>query len=152
MNKIIPLLFLISLFFSCKSEKTLNDFKWFLGKWKGTMQGMDVRETWTMENETSFNGDGFVMSDMDTIFHESTKLQVQNGNIFYIANVPGNPAPVSFKLTFYENHKAIFENPEHDFPKKIIYTHVLPDSLIAVVEGEENGQYRKEELYFKKIN
>ena len=152
MNKLFIRLLFVSLLFSCKSDKNLDEFKWFLGDWKGTMQEMDVHEYWTMENKNSYRGEGFVLSEMDTVFHESTKLEAQNGDIFYIANVPGNPAPVSFKLTLHEKNKAVFENPEHDFPKIITYTLVLPDSLVAVVEGDEDGKHRKEEFHFKKVN
>lgn len=158
MNKLITLALLTSFFFSCgspsvqnKEEKNLDDFKWFLGNWKGKLQEMDVHETWTEENKNSFSGKGVVMLEKDTLFHESTKLCVQDGNIVYIADVPGNPAPVSFKLISYEDNKAVFENPEHDFPKTIIYTLIAPDSLIATVVGSENGTPRKEEFYFKKM-
>src|SRR5688572_2076013 len=128
MNKLIILLFVSSIIFSCgspvseeKQKKNLDTFKWFLGNWKGKIQEMDVHETWTLENENSFSGQGIVMSERDTLFHESTKLEVQGEDIVYIADVPGNPEPVSFKLTSYKDNKAIFENPEHDFPKTITY-------------------------------
>ncbi|MBI4929469.1 MAG: hypothetical protein HY841_01815 [Bacteroidetes bacterium] len=152
MNKLIQGLLLILLFFSCHPDKSLDDFKWFIGNWKGTMQEMEVHETWIKENEKSFSGDGFVLSDKDTLFHESTKLKLQGNDIVYIATVPGNPAPVSYKLTSQKKNKAIFENPAHDFPKIITYYLISPDSLIAVVEGDEDGKHRKEEFHFKKIN
>lgn len=157
MNKPITLLFFTLLLFSCsspsedKKEKNLDEFKWFLGDWKGKIQEMDVHETWTLEKENSFSGEGIVLSEKDTIFHESTRLEVQGDDIVYVANVPGNPAPVSFKLTSFKDNKAIFENPEHDFPKTITYILVSHDSLIAVVEGNEDGKPHKEEFFFKKM-
>ena len=150
MKKKFILFAVISVFISCKSEKTLDDFNWFLGNWKGTMQEMDVYETWTKINSSSFAGEGYVMSEKDTVFHESSKLQVKDGDIFYIADVPGNPEPVPFKLKSNQNKKAIFENKEHDFPKTITYTQISSDSLIAVVEGDDGGTPRKEEFHFKK--
>ena len=158
MNKLITLLLIAAFFSSCgspatsgKSKKNLDEFKWFLGNWKGTMQEMVVYENWKAENENSFDGEGFVMAEKDTMFHESTKLQVQGEDIVYIADVPGNPAPVPFKLTSYKKNIAVFENPEHDFPKTIIYTLVTPDSLVATIQGNEDGKPRKEEFYFKKM-
>jgi hypothetical protein len=91
------------------------------------------------------------MAEKDTMFHESTKLLVQDTDIVYIADVPGNPAPVPFKLTSYKNKKAVFENPQHDFPKTIVYSLIGEDSLVATIDGEENGKPRHEEFYFKKL-
>lgn len=136
---------------ACKPEKNLDELKWFLGSWKGTMQNMDVHEYWTARSEFSFSGEGYVLSGKDTVFHESTKLQFENGNIVYIADIPGNPIPVSFILTSNKNNKIVFENPKHDFPKTITYHLVSPDSLEAIVVGNENGKQRKEEFHFKKV-
>ena len=113
---------------------------------------MDVHEYWTAKSEFSFSGEGYVLSGKDTIFHESTKLLFENGNVVYIADVPGNPSQVHFGLSSNKNNKVVFENPRHDFPKVITYHLVSPDSLEAIVEGSENGKQRKEEFRFKKVN
>src|ERR1051326_3684367 len=154
MKQLFSLFCILSFCFSCGSpsaqdgkEKKLDEFKWFLGNWKGVMQEMDVYETWKMENEHSYNGEGFVMAGKDTMFHESTHLQTQDTDIVYIAAVPGDSAPVPFKLISYKGNKAVFENPQHAFPKTIVYTLVAPDSLVATVDGEEEGKSRHEEFH-----
>jgi hypothetical protein len=43
-----------------------------------------------------------------------------------------------------------FENPEHDFPQRIIYRLETGDALYARVEGTENGKFNKEEFYLKR--
>jgi len=39
----------------------------------------------------------------------------------------------------FNKSEIAFENPEHDFPQHIIYRKVNADSLVAHIEGMEDG-------------
>jgi hypothetical protein len=47
----------------------------------------------------------------------------------------------SFKLISWKENEAVFENPSHDFPQRIIYRR-NGDALQARIEGKMNGQER----------
>ena len=51
---------------------------------------------------------------------------------------PGGRRAASFKLTALEKDKATLENPENDFPKKLVYHRRAADSLVITLTG--NGK------------
>ncbi len=44
----------------------------------------------------------------------------REGSLVYIAQ-PGGNAPTEFVLTELTATRAVFENPRHDYPKRIVY-------------------------------
>jgi len=159
MNKQITLLLFASFLFSCGSpavqeqhEKNLDEFQFLIGKWEGAREEMTLHELWERKDSVQLTGEGVVFSGTDTLFHEKLKLEIRDNDIYYVASVPNNKEPVSFKLVSSENKSWHFENKEHDFPQEIIYHLVRPDSLHATIKGIDNGKPSKEEFFFKKIN
>ena len=84
--------------------------------------------------------------------YEFTLLrQEPNGEIVYIAS-PSQQTQTAFKLTSLRNGEAVFENPEHDFPKKIVYARQPDGSLLAAIEGPgRDGKTRRVEYPFKRV-
>ena len=44
----------------------------------------------------------------------------------------------------------IFENLKHDYPQKITYTKLKPDSLVAKISGIDKGKLSEEQYAMKK--
>lgn len=93
-------------------------------------------------------GQGFRVSQGDTLFAERLRIQVQDDVLYYVADVPHNLDEVWFKLTRITKDEAVFENPQHDFPKIILYRRESEYKLYMRVEGEENGRPRRLEFFF----
>lgn len=49
---------------------------------------------------------------------------------------PRGEASVSFTATELTASRVVFSNPDHDFPNRIIYDRVAPDSLVVVAEAD----------------
>jgi len=96
------------------------------------------------------SGKSFFIKENDTLFSETVRLAQHENDLFYIVTVPNqNEAkPVEFKLTSSTADYLVFENPEHDFPKKITYKLVTKDSLYAEISGDGKSQG----FPFKKVN
>jgi hypothetical protein len=62
---------------------------------------------------------------------------------------PAGRAPVEFKLHAMGERRVTFENPQNDFPQRIIYWRD-GDSLMARIEGRVGGKERSEEWRFTK--
>jgi len=45
----------------------------------------------------------------------------------------------------------VFENPEHDFPRRISYARPDESRLLASIEGPRNGTPRRIEFVFTRI-
>ncbi|TAL58375.1 MAG: hypothetical protein EPN85_11760 [Bacteroidetes bacterium] len=163
--KLTPcLLFLIYFLFlfSCKTEKNLDEFQFLVGQWEGDQQlekpffepsfAIYSSITWKKEDNSFLLGERVAHSGPDTFFHEKIKLEIRDGEIFYITTLPNNKETVSFKMVSFKNSHWTFENKEHDFPQEIIYHFVQPDSLYITLHGNDRGNPFKTEFYFKKLN
>jgi hypothetical protein len=133
--------------FSCeqksKTYAELEKANWFLGKWENKTPEGTFSEEWKVENDSVYYGKSHYVVKNDTIFTETIKLIQSKNNVFYIVTTipPQNGVePVSFKLTSSTTDYLVFENPEHDFPKKITYKLVNKDSLYAEISGDGKKQ------------
>ncbi len=59
----------------------------------------------------------------DTSLLESIELTYKDGEFWYIPTIPdqNNQRQIPFKLVGAKGYYFVFENPEHDFPQRIIY-------------------------------
>lgn len=63
------------------------------------------------------------------------------------AGVRSDPFPASA----LEDGFVVFENPEHDFPQRIIYDGREDGVLIAAIEGDEGGETRRFEFPMRRV-
>ena len=125
---------------------------WIIDKWVSSDGESKSYERWEKINDSLFEGCSETIKSGETIFSEKLKIQKTGNDIFYIADVSHNPEPVKFKLTSLDDIEAVFENPEHDFPKKITYKNEN-GSLHAWIEGPaKNGEWKKIDFFMNKIN
>lgn len=151
MKKTLLLIAVISILISCKNEKpTIADFKWLEGKWLGTSEDMDFFEEWQPLKDNLLDGHGGGFSGADTLFSEKIQIEQRGDDLFYIANVQGSVGAVDFKFTGYKNDSIVFENPQHDFPQRVIYYRLPNDKLYACVDGKDEGVYSRIEFSYQK--
>ena len=122
------------------SQKDSDDFKkldWLEGTWtrQDVKPGQSGHESWQKISAAEWKGLGVNMTGADTIFVEKMNLVIKDGNIYYVANITENKAPVYFKMTAITNDSFICENPQHDFPKKITYQKE-GNKLKATISGD----------------
>jgi hypothetical protein len=130
---------------------SMDKLNWVLDKWVGEGNGGTMYESWVKTDDNLFKGDAYTIRNGDTVFTESLKIEKVGDDIFYVATVAHNPGPVSFKLVGLSDNEAVFENPEHDFPNRIIYTLRDDGSLYARIEGKnKKGVEKIGEFFFKK--
>src|SRR4030095_2067583 len=100
------------------------------GCWRGVDQIEILEEQWTKPAGHTLLGVGRTIRNGKTMFYEFLQIRENSDGIFYIAQ-PNGEKPVSFKLVKVNDTQAIFENPQHDFPQRIIYERALDGSLMA---------------------
>jgi hypothetical protein len=105
------------------ADNTFQKLGWLEGTWTRTnvKPGRSGHERWVKVSETEMQGWGVSMKGSDTSFVEKIKLIAEDGNIYYVADVPENKEPVYFKLIQVLDNGFVCENPQHDFPKRIEY-------------------------------
>lgn len=130
---------------------TLAGLEWMLGTWKSSGGETENYETWMKAGPTEFTGRSYRLDNGDTSILELLTLADTDSGTFYIADVAHNPEPTWFTLTETDGMKATFENPMHGFPNKIIYKMSSPDSMTAILEGEEEGEQTQHEINFERV-
>jgi hypothetical protein len=72
---------------------------------------------------------------------EFLRIAERDGGLVYIAQ-PGGAAPTEFVLTELGGTRAVFENPRHDYPKRIVYALSAEGGLSASIGFTRGGSLR----------
>jgi len=72
-----------------------------------------------------------------TVEFEYLRIEQRADGIYYVAHPKARCPGTDFKLTRATATEAVFENPQHDFPKRIIYRKTGDDSLTATIDAGE---------------
>jgi len=75
-----------------------------------------------------------------TVFHEFFQIRPGANGLVLIVQHARNPKPVEFRATRITDSEAIFENPEHDFPQRILYRKLPGGGLLGRIDGVEKGK------------
>lgn len=130
------------LFAQAQNCTSLGDLRWLLGNWHHADAGKQMTEQWRQVSAQTFEGVGLSRaaagSAVDT---EMLRLAEMSGEIFYLAKVSHNTLPVAFKLTSCDVGTAVFENPSHDFPRRLEYRLMSADRLQVLVRGSGAKSY-----------
>lgn len=122
--------------------RSLDPVRWLLAKWSSQGENQVTTETWTEVSVDTF--EGFVVSEsLDTaeiVPIETLRIVAMSGAVFYIAKVPEHALPISFKMTVCDEQTAVFENPDHDFPRTIAYVLAADGVMtVRVTDGADEG-------------
>jgi len=124
---------------SCDSLAGLH---WLLGDWAADGAKTSFHESWTEVAPHTFEGAGIERAKPDgsILASEVLRLVEMAGAVFYISKVTHNELPVAFRLNECADGRFVFDNPAHDFPRRLEYL-LLPDGRLAVhvSAGGEQG-------------
>lgn len=130
-----------SLLFASFSLIAQNDFPYFLkGTWK--VEGQELYERWDLLHEKSLKGISYKMENGLLSIKEYLEIMDADKGVTYRATVIGqnNGEAVDFVLR-KKGSEFSFENPDHDFPKKISYKLIAENELWVEVSGGEDKSF-----------
>jgi Domain of unknown function (DUF6265) len=115
-------------------EPRIQDLAWMSGTWRGENRGVSMEEVWT-------GPDGGMMLALHKDVKggrvtdwEFLRIEEQPDGVVYLASPKGAPA-TPFRLTELKGERVVFVNPEHDFPKRILYWRDGEGALHAAIDG-----------------
>lgn len=115
------------------ADPTVADLGWISGHWS---EG-GVEEVWLApKGDLMLGMSRTVRANGKTAF-EFIRIAKTEDGISYIAQ-PGGKPPTSFKLIESKPGRAVFANPQHDFPKRIVYE-LRDGKLCARVDDGKDG-------------
>lgn len=113
----------------------VSDLGFMSGCWRGlTRSGTTIEEYYTPPSSNLIVGATRYVRDGRVVDFEFTRIdQTDSGAV--MTPHPKGVRSVSFAPTVVERNRAVWENPTHDFPQRILYTRVADDTLVARIEG-----------------
>ncbi|HEU4769171.1 MAG TPA: DUF6265 family protein [Pyrinomonadaceae bacterium] len=119
---------------------TLADVSWIAGDWQTPAGGRrQIEEHWTAAAGGSMMGVSRTIAGDKTVEFEYLRIEQRADGVYYVAHPKARCPGTDFKLTRASATEAVFENPQHDFPKRIIYRKT-DDGLTASIDGGEGSK------------
>lgn len=132
-----------------QSQSTFPDF--LQGTWK--MENEDIYEHWDKLNDNSLKGFSYKLTAGQMTVSEYLDISRINEETIYTATVlnQNQGKGINFKLTKTDS-AFIFENPNHSFPKKIMYQRLNDTAIfVQVSDGNQKGFAYKMQKQFQKV-
>lgn len=125
-----------------------SDFKWLVGDWKGnTAQGFSY-EKWTQTGDTELSGEGWLVVNGERKFIEKMRLKRQNDNWFFDLQLDAYANPISYKLTSFSEEGVVFENPNYNFPNKVVLKRYATGEFSWILIPKSTIQLSPAQLHF----
>jgi hypothetical protein len=119
-----------------RAPATMAQAAWIAGDWQGSAGTTSFEERWTPPAGGSMLAVARTIRDGVMIAFEFLCIVERDGGLVYTAMPNGRQPATDFVLTHLEGETLVFENPAHDFPKKIRYTRKADGSLEATISGD----------------
>lgn len=128
-----------------RQDYALGDLAFLAGCWSGSLgdESGVMEEFYTVPSENLILGTTRYLRKGTAIQYEFTRIEKIDSGIRMVPYPGGEPSQDAFRLTSLRNGVAIFEAPEHDYPKRIIYRANRDGTRTARIDagaGDPKGQ------------
>jgi hypothetical protein len=145
------LLLLATVPLTATDADAVSALSWMTGCWATPPGRITIEEQWSKPSGGNMIGYSRTLRANGTVaFAEFMRIDAKDGAILYTPRIGTSQAPVAFRLIKSAPTEAVFENPTHDFPQRIIYRRE-GDNLHAAVEGNDKGKPRREDFPYRKV-
>lgn len=129
------------------AKAKITDLSWLTGAWVGSRSsGSSVEERWTPARGGAMLAVSRTVNPSDKmVAFEYLRIVERDGGLVYVAQ-PGGAKPTEFTLTELTKTRAVFDNPRHDYPKRIVYELTAEGALNATIGYEKGGTPRRFEF------
>jgi len=124
------------------------DMSWLAGYWLDCSGGREASETWSDPRAGLIVGHSVTVRNGRSGFESARIAPVKDGGLAYFAQPGGAPA-TPFRLIDSGPQRAVFANPDNDFPHRIIYDRA-GDVLTARIEGADDDENRSVQWRFNR--
>ncbi len=124
------------------------DLSWLAGYWLDCSGGREASETWSDPRAGLIVGHSVTVRNGRSGFESARIAPLKDGGLAYFAQPDGAPA-TPFRLIDSGPQRAVFANPDNDFPHRIIYERA-GDVLTARIEGADDDENRSVQWRFNR--
>ncbi len=130
-------------------KPSLESLGWMGGCWERARGDLVIEEHWLPPRGGLMLGVNRTLRAGRAVAHEFLRIAEGSGGIVLVA-APSGQSATDFGAVVVSDTLAIFENPAHDFPRRIVYA-AGPDSLGARIEGETDGVRRRVDFSMARV-
>jgi hypothetical protein len=130
------------------AKATIADMAWLAGAWtgtRGTGGAISFEERWSPPKGGAMLATSRTVSREKMSAFEFLRIVEKDGGLVYIAQPNGAP-PTEFVMTEFSAKRAVFDNPRHDNPKRIVYELSDEGGLTATIGYAKGGTPRRFEF------
>nr|WP_316643427.1 DUF6265 family protein [uncultured Roseateles sp.] len=132
-------------------QTELASLSWLSGCWAAEGGEPGSVEHWLPPAGGTMLGLSRTVKKGKTVEHEFLQIRANaEGRLVYIA-LPSGQKETTFTLVSTSGGVVTFENPQHDFPQRVIYRLLQGQRLTARIEGLRNGVLRGIDFPMKKV-
>jgi len=136
---------------SATESYSIANLAWLAGCWASVGGEAGSGEQWTVPAGNTLFGVSRTVRNSKTVAYEFVQIrETEAGQIEYIAKPSGQTEAV-FLMVRLSEVEVVFENPDHDFPQRIIYRLDAEGNLEARIEGEVKGEVRTVAFPMKRV-
>lgn len=135
-------------------EQSVEQLAWMTGCWRLESRGRIVEEQWMRPRGGTMLGMARTVRGDSTVSWESTRIHAERsgeGTRLVFAAAPSGQRPAEFRATVVTADSVLFENPAHDFPRRVEYRRAGADGLHALIAGPMGGETRSIEFPYRRV-
>lgn len=127
------------------AKAAMDDMAWLAGAWVGARGSSSIEERWSPPLGGAMLAVSRTVKNGSMVAFEFLRIVERDGGLVYIAQ-PGGKSPTEFVLTELGATRAVFDNPRHDYPKRIVYELSAEGRLSATIGFTKGGTPRRLEF------
>jgi hypothetical protein len=124
---------------SADPAPTIASLAWLSGCWEGGAGERKVEEQWLAPRGGMMLGMSRTVVGDKTREFEQMFIREDGGKLVFTAKPSGQPE-ASFSSIEVTPTRVVFENPEHDFPQRVIYESAADGTMKGRIEGKQGDR------------
>ena len=124
---------------------------WISGCWEAHSGTSTIEEQWMAPSGGLMLGMSRTTRDGAPTGYEFLLLRASEGGLTYRA-LPSGQTPTDFRSSRITKTQLVFENPDHDFPQKIVYRWDSTRNIVASVFGTTDATEPAFQLNYEKVS
>jgi hypothetical protein len=129
---------------------SVSRMRWMTGCWTAIGGESGSGEQWMAPAGRSMLGMSRTVSDGETVASEFLLIAEDDEGRIALVALPSGQRPTTFVLLSQSDNEIVFENPEHDFPQRVLYRLMPGGILLGRIEGTLDGNARGVDFPMKK--
>ena len=134
------------------AESSVESLAWLAGCWQPEQGDAGSGEHWLPPAGGTMLGVSRTVKNGKTVEFEFMQLRTSAEGKLVLIALPSGQKETTFVASAVSERSVTFENPQHDFPQRVIYRLQPEGRLVARIEGTRDGKVRGMDFPMKRVS